>query len=182
MKRIIIVLAIVFASLAGVQAQKFGVVDTKYVLESITEYTAAQEQLDNLSVEWQKEIETKFTEIDKLYKNYQSEQILLPDDMKKSRQEEIIAKEKEAKSLQKQRFGTTGDLQKKRQELVKPIQDRVYAAINDVATKQGYQVIFDKSSDLIMLYVNPKVDVSDAILEQMGYKPGPATKPKKEGK
>lgn len=182
MKKIIIILAIALVSFTGLHAQKFGVVDTKYVLESITEYTAAQEQLDALSVEWQKEIEGKFTEIDKLYKNYQSEQILLPDDMKKSRQEEIIAKEKEAKNLQKQRFGTTGDLQKKRQELVKPIQDRVYAAINDIATKQGYQVIFDKSSDLIMLYVNAKVDVSDAVLEQMGYKAGPATKPKKEGK
>src|SRR6185369_7070329 len=108
------------------------------------------------STNWQKEIETKYAEIDKLYKAYQAEQILLTEDMKKKREAEIVGKEKEAKDLQKQRFGVDGDLFKKRQELVKPIQDKVYNAVKEIAEKQGYAVIFDKSSDLTMLYTNAK--------------------------
>jgi outer membrane protein len=137
---------------------------------NIPEYKAAMQQLDQTSVNWQKEIEAKYAVIDKLYKDYQAEQILLTDDMKKKREAEITAKEKEVKEYQKQKFGYEGDLFKKKQELVKPIQDKIYNVVKQLATEQNYAVIFDKSSDLIMLYTNPKYDKSDDILIKMGYK------------
>ncbi|MEN9568197.1 MAG: hypothetical protein RLZZ69_3393 [Cyanobacteriota bacterium] len=153
-------------------AQKYAYVNTQYILDNIPDYKSAQQQLDNLSLQWQKEIEDKYSIIDKLYKAYQSEQILLTEDMKKRRQEEILTKETDVKDLQKQRFGFEGDLFKKKQELVKPIQDKVYNAVKKMAVAQSYAVIFDKSSDLTMLYTNPKYDKSDEILTSLGYKPG----------
>ena len=111
----------------------------------------------------------RYSEIDKLYKAYQAEQILLTDDLRKKRENEIINREKEAKDLQKQRFGVDGDLFKKRMELVKPIQDKVYNAIKTVAEKAGIAIIFDKASDMMMLYANPKYDKSDDILAFLGY-------------
>ncbi|REJ83009.1 MAG: OmpH family outer membrane protein [Bacteroidetes bacterium] len=154
-----------------VKAQKYAYVNTEYILENIPDYKAAQQQLDNLSIMWQKEIEDKYAIIDKLYKTYQAEQVLLTEEMKKRRQDEITQKEKDVKDLQKQRFGYDGDLFKKKQELIKPIQDKIYNAVKKLATDQSYAVIFDKSSDLIMLYTNPKYDKSDAVLLAMGYKP-----------
>lgn len=153
-------------------AQKYCYVDTQYILDNITEYKAAQQQLDQLSVNWQKEIETKYAFIDKLYKDFQAEQILLTDEMKRKRENEIVQKEKEVKEFQKQKFGYEGELFKKKQELVKPIQDKIYNAIKKMATDQSYAVVFDKSSDLIMLYANPKYDKSDDILNALGYKTG----------
>lgn len=152
--------------------QKFAYVDTEYILENISEYRNAQEQLDEMSIKWQKEIEAKFADIDKLYKAFQAEAVLLPEDIKKQKENEIIQKEKLAKDLQKQRFGKDGDLFKKRQELVRPIQDRIYNAIEEMATTGNYAVIFDKSGSLTMLYSNPKFDKSDEVLEKLGYKPG----------
>lgn len=152
-------------------AQKYAYVNTQYILDNIPDYKTAQQQLDNLSVQWQKEIEDKYAIIDKLYKAYQAEQVLLTEEMKKRRQEEINQKEKDVKDLQKQRFGYEGDLFKKKQELVKPIQDKIYNAVKKMATDQSYAVIFDKSGDLVMLYTNPKYDKSDDILLAMGYKP-----------
>lgn len=166
---------LVFALLmfsSSVFAQKYAFVDTQYILDNISEYKAAQQQLDQLSVAWQKEIETRYTAIDKLYKDYQAEQILLTDDMKRKREVEITAKEKEVKDFQKAKFGYEGELFKKKQELIKPIQDKIYNAVKKLATDQSYAVIFDKSSDLIMLYSNPKYDKSDDILTAMGYKAG----------
>ena len=153
-------------------AQKIGYVDTEYILENIPEYKEAQGELDKLSIEWQKQLERRYAEIDKLYKDYQAEQILLTDEMKTKREDDIIKKEKEAKEYQKQKFGVDGELFKKRQELVKPIQDKIYNAINDVASMSGYDVIFDKSSGLTMLYTNPKLNKSDAVLKKLGYDPG----------
>lgn len=153
------------------QAQKYAYVNTQYILDNIPDYKTAMQNLDNLSVQWQKEIEDKYAIIDKLYKAYQAEQVLLTEEMKKRRQEEINQKEKDVKDLQKQRFGYDGDLFKKKQELVKPIQDKIYNAVKKMASDQGFAVIFDKSSDLIMLYTNPKYDKSDDILLSMGYKP-----------
>jgi outer membrane protein len=155
-------------------AQKYAYVNTEYILDNIPEYKAAQQQLDNLSVQWQKEIEDKYAIIDRLYKSYQAEQVLLTEEMKKRRQDEISQREKDVKDLQKQRFGYDGDLFKKKQELVKPIQDKIYNAVKKMATEQSYAVIFDKSSDLIMLFANPKYDKSDAVLTAMGYKPNKA--------
>ena len=122
MKKLIFLVVVFIAVAAIVQAQKFAYVDTQYILDNIPEFTEAQAQLDDLSNQWQKEIEAKFAEVDKMYKDYQTQAVLLPDDMKKKKEQEIVEKEKEAKNLQRTRFGKDGDLFKKRQELVKPIQ------------------------------------------------------------
>ena len=172
MKTTLLTVAIVASASLSAFAQKYAYVDTEYILSNIPEYKSAQSQIDNISIQWQKEIEARYAEIDKMYKAFQAEAILLTEDMKRKRENEIIAKEKEAKDLQKQRFGVDGDLFKKRQELVKPIQDKIYNAIKAMAEKGSFAVIFDKSSDLSMLYSNPKYDKSDDILVGMGYKKG----------
>jgi outer membrane protein len=172
MKKIIITASILLASAVTMVAQKIAYVDTEYILGQIPEYKAAQGELDRTSAAWQKEVEAKYAEIDKMYKAYQAEQILLTEDMKKKREADIVAKEKDAKDLQKQRFGVDGELFKKRQELVKPIQDKVYNAVKALAEKGGYSIIFDKSSDLTMMYTSPKLDKSDDVLTALGYSPG----------
>jgi outer membrane protein len=151
----------------GAMAQKYAYVDTEYILSKLSDYNSAQKQLDAISVQWQKEIEAKYQEIDKLYKAYQAEQILLTEEMRRKRENEIITKEKEAKELQKQRFGVDGDLFKKRQELVKPIQDKVFNAVQELAKKERLAVVFDKSGSLTMLYSDPKFDKSDVVLEMV---------------
>lgn len=181
MKKIIL-LAAIFCTLGfGASAQKYAFVNTDYILDNIPEYTDAQTQLDELSATWQKEIDARFAEIDKMYKSYQNEAVLLPEDMKKKREEDIIKKEREAKDLQKKRFGKDGDLFKKRQELIKPIQEKIYNAIEDIATSENYAVIFDKATNATLIYTNPKFDVSEQVLEKMGYtyKPQQNTKTKK---
>ena len=172
MKKIIL-LASLFMMWVGIaSAQKYACVNTEYILSSIPEYEQAQKSLDKYSIDWQKEIETKFQEIDRLYKSYQTEANLLPDDLRTKRQNEIIAKEKEAKELQRKRFGSGGDLEKKREELMKPIQDRVYSAIEKTAETKNYAFVFDKAGSATLLYVSPKNDISDEILEQLGYGKG----------
>lgn len=165
----LILTALALFTTSLVQAQKFAYVDTEAILEKIPEYKQAQDELDALSVKWQQEIETLYAEIDQLYKKYQSEQVLLTEDMRRERENAIIEKEKAAKSLQRQRFGPQGDLFSKRQELVKPIQDQVFNAVQQLASEGGYAVIFDKSSDLIMLFTDPKYDKSDDVLDRLGY-------------
>lgn len=172
MKRIFLSLILALATVFAANAQKFAFVDTEYILENISEYRDAQDQLDKLSIDWQKEIEAKFAEVDKLYKAFQAEAPLLPEDIKKKREDEIVTKEREAKELQKKRFGKDGDLFKKRMELIKPIQDKVYEAIEDIAVAQGYAMIFDKSGSVTLLYGNSKYDKSDEVLAKLGYKPG----------
>jgi|CXWJ01.1.fsa_nt_gi outer membrane protein len=169
MRKVLLMTAAVLLNISAF-AQKYAYVNTEYIMENIPEYKAAQQQLDQISVNWQKEIEAKYAQIDKLYKDYQAEQILLTDDMKRKREAEITAKEKEVKEFQKSKFGYEGELFKKKQELVKPIQDKIYNAVKTMATEQSYAVIFDKSSDLIFLYSNPKYDKSDDILIKLGYK------------
>lgn len=172
MKKLILSLT-ALVSFAGFSlAQKTAYVDLDYILANVPEYKKAQDELDKIAAQWQKEIELKFAEVDKLYKAFQAEEILLTDDMKKKREAEIVAKEKEAKDLQKQRFGVDGDLFKKRQEMVKPIQDKVYNAIKALCEKELIMIMFNKSADMNILYSNAKYDRSDAVLESMGYKPG----------
>lgn len=172
MKKVVIAVFLVLATAQFSKAQKYAYIDSDYILANTPEYKSAQTQIDNVSIQWQKEVEAKYAEIDKLYKAFQAEEVLLTDEMKKKRENEIIAKEKEAKDLQKQHFGVDGDLFKKRQELVKPIQDKIYNAVKALAEKGTYAVIFDKSSDLSMLYANPKYDKSDDVLDAMGLKKG----------
>jgi outer membrane protein len=157
-------------AISAQQAAKFGYVDTDYIMGQIPEYKAAQSELDKTSVQWQKEVDGKYAEVDKLYKAYQADAILLTDEMKKKRENEIINKEKEVKDLQKQRFGVDGELFKKRQELVKPIQDKVYNAIKAVADKKALGFILDKSGQISLLYANSKYDISDDVLVYLGYK------------
>jgi outer membrane protein len=171
-KKLFLLFLLTCAFTGASMAQKFAYVDTDYILANIPEYKSAKAELDKISIQWQKEIEARYADIDKLYKAYQAEQIYLPEDMKKKREAEIVNKEKEAKDLQKQKFGVDGELFKKRQELVKPLQDKVYTAIKTIADSKNYAVVFDKSSDLTMLYTNPKYDISDDVLESMGFKPG----------
>lgn len=164
-----LLLLLVFAFLPAQQAAKFGYVDTEYILSKIPEFKQAQQELDKISVEWQKEIEAKYAEVDKLYKAYQADAVLLTEEMKRKRENEIINKEKEVKELQKKRFGVDGELFKKRQELVKPVQDKVYNAIKAVAEKKGLGFVMDKAGQVTLMYANPKYDISDDVLTQLGY-------------
>jgi len=174
MKKQLVTLLVFFIAIAmkPACAQKYAFIDSQYILDNISEYKAAQQQLDQLSISWQKEIEAKYAIIDKLYKDYQAEQILLTEDMKKKRELEITNKEKDVKEFQKAKFGYEGELFKKKQELIKPLQDKIYNAVKKIATDQSYAVIFDKSGDLTMLYTNSKYDKSDEVLASMGYKSG----------
>lgn len=169
MKKIIIIISVLLLS-GAIYAQKFAYIDTEYILNNIPAYKSAQDQLDKLSDTWQKEVEGLYAEIDKMYKTYQSEKVLLTDEMKKKREEEIMNKEKEAKDLQKKYFGQDGSLFKKREELVKPIQDEVYKAAKEMAIEGGYSIIFDSSAGGTMFFTDPKFDKSDAILQKLGYK------------
>lgn len=181
MKKVLVIATILFFAGFGVSAQKFAYVNTDYILENIPEYADAQNQLDELSAQWQKEIETKFNEIEKMYKNFQNEAVLLPEDMKRKREDDIIKKEKEAKDLQKKRFGKDGDLFKKRQELIKPIQERIYDAIEEISSTDNYAVVFDKANNATLIYTNPKYDISEQVLDKLGYtyKPQQPAKGKK---
>jgi len=168
MKKLLLILAISFLA-TTTQAQKFAYVDTDYILNKIPEFNQAQDKLDALSADWQKEIENKYADVDKMYRSYQQEQVLLTDEMKVKREEAIIKKEKTAKDLQQKYFGPEGELYIKRQELIKPIQDKIYDAIQQLATNSKYAIVFDSSSDLIMLYKNNNLDKSDKVLDLLGY-------------
>lgn len=151
-------------------AQKYGFVDTEYILNNIPSYAAAQEKLDQLSEGWEKEISGAYAEVEQMYKDYQNEVVLLSREAKVKREEEIISSERAAKELQNMYFGVEGELFKKRGELIQPIQDEIYNAVKELAIEGSYAVIFDTSSGMNMLYTNPKYDVSDEVLEKLGYK------------
>jgi outer membrane protein len=168
MNKILLILAVSFLA-TTTQAQKFSYVDTDYILNKIPEFNQAQDKLDALSADWQKEIENKYADVDQMYRSYQQEQVLLTDEMKEKREEAIIKKEKSAKDLQQQYFGPEGELYIKRQELIKPIQEKIYDAIQQLAANKKYAIVFDSSSDLIMLYKNNNLDKSDKVLDLLGY-------------
>jgi outer membrane protein len=169
MKRILISGLILLGGLSATFAQKYAFVDTEYILDRIPAYSAAQDKLDEMSNDWQKEIEDMYAEVEKLYKDYQAERVLLTEEMRTQREEEIVTRETEAKDLQRQYFGREGMLFEKRQELVKPIQDEIYKAVKEIALAGNFAVIFDTSSGANMLYTNPKYDKSDDVLEKLGY-------------
>jgi outer membrane protein len=168
MKKIGLVVFFILTGASILLSQKYAYVDSDYILDNIPEYKDAQTQLDELAEEYQKEIEDKFAEIDKLYKTYQAEVVLMPDEVKKKREQEIQAKEKTVKDLQTQRFGKEGDLFIKREEIVKPIQEKIYNAIEEIAEEKNYAFVFDKAGSLTMLYVNDKFDISDDVLDKVG--------------
>lgn len=169
MKKVILNMVALFLLSGFAMAQKYAFVDTDYILNRIPSYKAAQDQLDKLSEEWQTEVEAVYSEIEQMYKNYQTEKVLLNEEMRVKREEEIVNKEQAAKDLQKEYFGRDGSLFKKRQELVKPIQDEIYRIVKEIATEGNYAVIFDTASGANMLYTDPKYDKSDEVLEKLGY-------------
>jgi len=163
----------------GAQAQKFGWVDSEFIMAKMPEYAKAQLELSALSDTWQREIEAQKKDLDKLYHNYSAEEVVLTEPMKKKRQDEILQKEQEIKTYQNKQFGYEGQLFKKRQELNKPVQDKVFEAVEKVAKKKQLAVLFDKSGDLTMLYTNPAHDYTEFVLEELGLgaedrnQPGP---------
>lgn len=165
----VLFIAVAFMLTSAVSAQKYAYIDSDYILNNVPEYQDAQSQLDELSEKWQKEIEVKFNEIDALYKKYQADVVLLPADMKKKREEEIISIEKEVKQYQQEKFGQSGELFQKRQELIKPIQDKIYNALEEIAKAKNYAFVFDRSNGASIMYANPKFDISDDVLDELGY-------------
>lgn len=172
MKKIVLITLSLIVIQFGVKAQKFGFVDTGEILENIPEYREAQKELDDLSVKWQNQIEAKYADIDRMYKSYQAEQVLMTDDMKRKREDEIIKKEKEAKDYQKSKFGVDGELFKKRQELVQPIQDKIYNTVKEIATEGNYAIIFDSADQSNILFSSSKYDKSEDVLKKLGYDKG----------
>jgi|TARA_B110000967_G_C18869511_1_gene554596 outer membrane protein len=167
-QKLILLSSILLLSING-YAQKFAYVDTDYILTKVPEFVQAEEKINEFSKQWQSEIEAAYQDVEQMYRTYQSEQVLLTSEMKTKREESIIEKEKSVQTLQQKYFGTQGELYKKRQDLIKPIQDRIFDAVQQLAATNKYSIIFDASSDLIMLYSNPDLDKSDKVLELMGY-------------
>jgi outer membrane protein len=170
MKKIIYSFLLIMATAITVNAQRYAIIDSKYILDKVPEYKDAQKKLDDFSDMWQKELEQKQVTLDKMYKDYDAEQVMLTDALKKKREDELYAKEKELRELQKKRFGFEGDLFKKRQELIKPIQDRVYNAVQKLAVEKLYEFILDKSEGITVIFADPKLDKSDDVLRNMGIK------------
>ena len=168
-------IALLLVVLAPVHAQKYACVNTDYIMRNVPEYNQALTKINKFIEEWQQELQTKQQEVDELRQQYQQEAYLLPDNLKQRRQDEIHTKETELRALQRQRFGTGGDLEQKRAELMKPVQDRVYNAIERVAREKSYAFVFDKAASATVLYVSEKYDISNLVLEMLGIKPGAAS-------
>lgn len=169
MKKLLFTLLIALGATLGASAQKFALVDMDYILSSIPNYEMANEQLNQLSQRWQKEVEAVAKEAETMYKNYQSDMVFLTDEQKKKREEEIVAKEKEVTDTRYKYFGPEGELYKKRQSLMKPIQEDVYNAVKAVAEEKGYQTIFDRASSQSIVFASPRIDVSNDVLAKLGY-------------
>jgi outer membrane protein len=151
-------------------SQKYAIIDTRYILDKMPEYKQAQQQLDGIAADWQKEIDRNQMQLDKMYKDYDAEQVMLSDDLKKKREDQLFNKEKELRDLQRKRFGYEGDLFKKRQELVKPIQDKVYNAVQKIAVLRGYDFVLDKSEGITIIFADPKLDKSEDVLKELGIR------------
>ena len=168
MKKNIILVILMSLLTLPVFGQKYAYIDSEYILGNMPDYVEAQAELDRIAVHWQKEIEIKFRAIDSMYKKFQVEAITLPEKMKQSREEAIMTAEKDAKDLQKKRFGKDGDLFKKREELVRPIQDRVFTAISEYAKDKGYAFVFDTAGAMTIVYADSKWDINEAIMQKLG--------------
>ena len=169
MKRTTLIFGLLTILTFALNAQKFAIVDMEYIMKNIPSFETANEQLTQISKKWQVEVETQLAEVQTLYKNYQTELVFLSEDMKVKREEEIIAKEKAAQELKRTYFGTEGELYKKRESLMKPIQDEVFAVIQELTKDKGLDLILDKSSAMSIIFSSPKLDVSDEVLQKLGY-------------
>ena len=170
MKKLILLLCMGFVTTLSLHAQRYAIIDSKYILEKIPDYRDAQKRLDQFSALWQQEIDQRQTALDKMFKDYDAEQVMLPDDLKKKREDELFNKEKELRDQQKKRFGFEGDLFRKRQELIKPIQDKVYNAVQKLAVEKQYDFILDKSEGITVIFADPKLDKSEDVLRNLGVK------------
>ncbi len=169
MKKILLVVCLLGITVLGF-SQKYAIINTRYILDNMPEYKQAQTQIDGIAAGWQKEIDTKQTELDKMYKDFEAEQVMLSDDLKKKREDQLFNKEKDLRDLQRKRFGFEGDLFKKRQELVKPIQDKVYNAVQKMAVTRGYDFVLDKSEGITIIFADPKLDKSEDVLKDLGVR------------
>jgi outer membrane protein len=168
MKQVLIIALFILPFAITTRAQRYAIIDTKYILDKVPEYKDADKKLQQVSEQWQREIDEKQANLDQMYKNYDAEQYMLSDELKKKREDELFNKEKEVRDLQKRRFGYEGDLFKERQKLVKPLQDRVYNAVQKIAVARGYDFILDKSEGITVIFADPKLDKSDEILKELG--------------
>lgn len=169
MKKFIFVAVLFVTAVFGAKAQKFALVDMEYVLRNVPSYEMANEQLNQVSLRWEKEVTELGKEAETMYQNYQSERVFLTEDQRKKREDAIVAKEKEVTDLKYKYFGPEGELYKKRQSLMKPIQEEVYNAVKKVAEEKGYQVIFDRASSQSIVFASPRIDVSNEVLAKLGY-------------
>lgn len=174
MKKIIFIISLFVASISIASAQRLAYVDSEYILKHIPEYTSAQKQLDDLSTKWQEEVDQQYAEVEKLYQAYQNDQVLLNEDMRRRREDEIVNKERQVKEFQRQKFGFEGDLYNERVRLIEPIQDRVSKAIQDIAESENLDLILDKGSEVAILFANPSLDKSNDIITKLGFKPDPS--------
>lgn len=169
MKKITLLLALLISTAFAAAAQKFALVDMEYILKNYPPYEMANEQLNQLSQRWQREVEAKATESETLYKNFQAELVFLTDDQKKKKEKDIVASEKAATELKYKYFGPEGELYKKRQTLMEPIQDEIYNAIKKISDERGYQCVFDRASSANIVFASPKIDISNEVLDKLGY-------------
>ncbi|MCH5231653.1 MAG: OmpH family outer membrane protein [Muribaculaceae bacterium] len=169
MKKILFSLLMAVFAISAASAQKFALIDMDYILKNIPSYEMANEQLNQVSLSWEKEVNELSKEAETMYKNYQSEMVFLSDEQKKKKEEEIVLKEKEVTEARYKYFGPEGELYKKRQSLMKPIQDEIYNAVKAVSEEKGYQVIFDRASSQSIVFASPRIDVSNEVLAKLGY-------------
>jgi len=169
MKKMMVLAFLLTLGVIGANAQKFALIDMEYILKNIPAYEMANEQLNTISKKWQTEVESVQQEAQNLYKAYQADLVFLSAEMKTKREAQIVAKEQEAQDLKKKYFGTDGELYKKRESLIRPIQDEIYAAIKEIAEKQGYAVVVDRASAMSIIYATPKIDISNDVLTKLGY-------------
>lgn len=171
LKTLVLTAAMVFCGVISMNAQmggqKFAYVDSDYILSNIPEYADAQEELNTLSTKWENEVKAIYDKVSEMYRKYQTEMVLLSEDQKRAREQEIINKEQEAKTLQMQYFGAEGQLYQKRTELIQPIQEKIYTALTELAQTKGYTFVFDLASGTSILYASDKVDISDDVLDQL---------------
>jgi len=169
MKKSLLVFGFLITALLGA-AQKYAIVDTRYILDKMPEYRTAQQQLDVMAATWQKQIDSMQLSLDRLYREFDAEQVMLTAELKKRKEDQLFNKEKELRDLQRKRFGFEGDLFRKRQELVKPVQDKVYNAIQKLAASRGYDFVLDKSEGITIIFADPKLDKSEEILKELGIR------------
>ena len=167
MKRLLMILLVLVS--VDAMAQKFALVDMEYILKNVPAYERANEQLNQVSKKWQAEVDALTTEAQTLYKNYQSEAVFLSEEQKTKSEENIIAKEKEAAELKKKYFGPEGELYKKRESLMAPIQDEIYNAVKEISDQKGYSLVLDRASDSGIIFASPKIDISNEVLAKLGY-------------